>query len=93
MKAHWHIVPAAANRRDTQLGEGSLLRLSARAEGRGNISLQWLREGRPIPGAIGPSLRIQVHAHNKLSRTPDYDVQQIDEWSVFCDLVGSLSAY
>ena len=37
-----------------------MLYLSARAEGRGGVSLQWLREGQPIAGALGPALRIQV---------------------------------
>ncbi len=46
--------------RDTQLAEGGALHLAARAEGRGDITLQWLREGRPIPGAVDPALRIQV---------------------------------
>lgn len=48
-------------RRDTQLVDGGLLYLSARAEGRGDVSLQWLREGHPIAGALGPALRIQVN--------------------------------
>jgi hypothetical protein len=47
--------------RDTQLEDGSSLYLSAQAEGRGDVSLQWLREGQPIAGALGPALRIQVN--------------------------------
>lgn len=45
--------------RDATLTEGATLTLTARAEGKGDITHQWLRNGQPIPGAVGTSLRVR----------------------------------
>lgn len=44
--------------RGCSLAEGEALHLSAVAEGRGVVTLQWQRDGTPVPGATGGRLEI-----------------------------------